>query len=543
MTRIRGLIAALWLLAFWLAAALVVAPRIERDLTAAAKAATQDLPTGYTEAEIRFDGQQAHLSGRVRWDSQRQQIQSVLKDQIRLPGWLGADWNPVSQVHDGMELSPYPPGWLMIAAHGPRGLLLGTAGTDFEARDLAVQIGGRWSENGGYLDNRLQADPARHDEAAEVRATLARIPLPRQNGGGDSAQIQVARIGGDWQRLVPEAKDDHLQKQVEALGLRSIDWEKAVLPAIQNVRRYQEDQRALAAEAERQSKLPPPHLLVACRDKRLLIRGEVATLSLKRELLNSFIDTLPEWRVLDDVRVNPQRRARADFGPITAALLPPENPKDPKTAGKSLFIGFPGSAWQELDVLAGSDTQPWKEVLPKDLPPALLNDDSRMVLEWLQGSAKGIPKLPVRLQPSFLTLTLTPEKVILAGQVAEESSRTQILEAARQKYAGRALVLAEGLLARGTCEPASDLEQTLRSLPALPEPGTPGLLAFARPGQVWKSLPAAEKLAQPGAVAASGLLPQEFPAAMAEDTFLEGFDHLRHHWKSLAEGARKEAAP
>ena len=39
------------------------------------------------------------------------------------------------------------------------------------------------------------------------------------------------------------------------------------------------------------------------------------------------------------------------------------------------------------------------------------------------------------------------------------------------------------------------------------------------------------------------VLPQEFPAAMAEDTFLEGFDHLRHHWKSLAEGARKEAAP
>jgi hypothetical protein len=173
----------------------------------------------------------------------------------------------------------------------------------------------------------------------------------------------------------------------------------------------------------------------------------------------------------------------------------------------------------------------------------LIQDDSRMVIEWLQGSAKGIPKLPIRLQPSFVTLTLLPDKVILAGQVAEEASRTQIIESARQKYTGRALVIAEALLARGTCEPSGDLQQTLRSLPDLPELGSPGAIAFSRPGQVWKSLPASEKLTAPGAVAASGLLPQEFPAAMAEDTFLDGFDHLRHHWKSLATDAKKEAAP
>ena len=33
------------------------------------------------------------------------------------------------------------------------------------------------------------------------------------------------------------------------------------------------------------------------------------------------------------------------------------------------------------------------------------------------------------------------------------------------------------------------------------------------------------------------------PAAMAEDTFAEGFDHLRHHWRNAVNHATKEAAP
>jgi len=543
MTRTRWLIAGLWLLAFWLAAALVVAPRIERDLTTAALAATKDLPTGYQAPEVRFEGQQALVSGRVRREEQRAEIVATLKGKLRADSLLGAGLNPVQSVADELEIVPYPPGWLMIAANGPRGQLLGSAATDYEARDLATLLGQKWSEKGGYLDSHVRPAPEVHDEAPEVQAMLAKLPMPRTEVSGDSAQLQVARIGGEWQRLVLDAKDEHLHEQVTALGITTPDWEKAILPAIQNVRRYQSEQRTRAAEAERQSKLPPPHLFLAARDKRLLVRGEVAAISLKRELLNAFIVAFPEWRVLDDVRVNAQRRAVADFGPISEVLLPDETADDPKTSGKSLMLGISGAAWEKVDFLVGGEAQPWKELLPKDLPPALIQDDSRMVIEWLQGSAKGIPKLPIRLQPSFVTLTLLPDKVILAGQVAEEAARTQIIESARQKYTGRALVIAEGLLARGTCEPSADLQQTLRSLPDLPEVGSPGAIAFSRPGQVWKSLPASEKLTAPGAVAASGLLPQEFPAAMAEDTFLDGFDHLRHHWKSLPTDAKKEAAP
>lgn len=543
MTRTRWLIAGLWLLAFWLAAALGVAPRLEQKLAVAAQQATRSLPTGYPAPEIQADGQRLRVTGQVRRESQRAEIVTTLKGKLRADSLLGRGLNPVHTVEDALDVVPYPPGWLMIAANGPRGQLLGVAATDYEARDLANSLGQKWSEKGGYLDPKVKPDPERHDEAPAVQAMLAMLPLPRTDVSGDSAQIQLARIGGEWQRLVLDAKDNHLHDQASALGIEAESWEKIILPAIQGVRHYQADQRAKADEAERQLKLPPPHLFIAARERRLLIRGEVATLSFKRELLNTLIATFPEWRVLDDVRVNAQRRAATDFGPVSEALLPPAEGEPSPSTGKSLMLGLPGAAWQSVDFLVAAEAQPWKNLLPKDLPADLLQDDSRMVVEWLQGSAKGIPKLPVRLQPSFVTLTLLPDKVIVAGQLAEEAARTQIIESMRQKYAGRALVMAEALLARGTCEPSGDLQQTLRSLPDLPTPDSKGAIAFCRPGHVWTSQPATEKLLVPGAVAASGLLPPEFPAAMAEDTLLDGFDYLRHHWKSLTPPATQAPQP
>lgn len=542
MNRTRCLIIGLWLLAFWLVAALIVAPGIEADLEAAASRATGNAVTGYAAPSVSFRGQHAVVKGRVRREEQRREILELLEKQVRVAGRPGQGFNPVLSVKDELQTVPYPPGWLLIAANGMRGLLLGRTASEPEARDLAVQIGGRWAEQGGYLDNRLRADAGSHDEAEDVQPTLNRLPMPRADAGGDSGQIQFARIGGEWQRLLPDSRDKVLRERVMASGLASSDWEQVILPAIQNVRRYQSEQRALAAESERQSRLPPPHLFLAVRDGRLLVRGEVATLALKRELLNLLISSFPDNRVLDDVRVNPRRRAVADFGPISTALVPAAEDKS-ATAGKALHLGLPGKAWEPVDFLVAGDARPWAGHLPKDLPANLLQEDSRMVIEWLQGSARGIPKLSIRQQPGFLTLTLLPDKVILAGQVAEEPVRSQIIEAARQRYAGRALVMADSLMARGTCEPSADVQQTLRSLPDLPGPNSMGTLAFARPGAVWSTRPATEQMTLPGAIAASGLLPQDFPAAMAEDTFLDGFDHLRHHWKTLVVDSAKPPAP
>ncbi len=539
MTRAQWLTAGSWLLLFWLLAGMVWAPALERRLERRAAELLAEADTGHEPARARFDGQRAIVTGRVRHPAMREDIASRLRHGLRAPGLFSAKLNPVTELRDEMELSPYPPGWLLLAVSGKRAELAGLAATEHEARDLARLLEERWLAAGGRMDSRVAAAPERFDEAQDVTATLEHFPSPPQDSGPDSARLYLARIGGAWERLQPDMTDDALKQRAEPQGVLAADWSLLKVP-VYYTRKYQDNERARLAEQERQSRLPPPHVILAARAGRLLARGEVALLAQKREFLNTLIQAFPDWRVLDDLRVNPARRAITGYGPVTSALLPQD------AGGKSLALGLPGKGWHIVDWLeedeegAGKD---WRAELPADLPQELVAADMRMAADWLTDDAQGIPSLPIPAQPSFLTLTLLPDKAILAGQIAEEPLRMRLVQAARLVYAGRTILLADGLLARGTCEPTADVEQTVRSLPPPPRPGQPPVLAFARPGEVWRALPAAEPLLAPGALAGSPLLPEDFPAAMAEDTFAEGFDHLRHHWRNAVNHATKEAAP
>lgn len=537
MTRTRWIIACSWLLLFWLFAGAVWAPAIQRRLEEKAAALVQDIQTGHEPISIHFSGQQAILIGKVRHNDQKQALENTIAEKLRLPGFLSANLNPVIQLRSEIELAPYPPGWLLLAAQGTRSMVYGTLASDYEARDVSQLLQDRWSKVGGRLVSRLKSDGSRFDEAPSIETTLDQMPPPRMDRGGDSAQVQIAHLGGQWERLTLDATDDHLRGQLASYPITDEEWQHIILPALEQTRRYQQAERIRLAEAERQAKLPPPHIFIASRDQRLLLRGEVATLKIKREFLNTVIVAFPEWRVIDDIRVNAQRRAVADFGPITTALLPLGTEPG---MNKALALGLSNSAWQFVDWEIGEEAQPWKDLLPQDLPSSMLLEDSKMVTQWLQGNAQGIPTLSIPAQPSFLTLTLLPDKVILAGQLAEEALRTRLIEATRRAYAGQAIIFSDALLARGTCEPTLDVEQTTRSLPPLPKENEAPILAFARPGQIWKSQPASEAILAPGALAKSSLTPPDFPAAMAEDTFAaEAYDQLRHYWRQLATPAKE----
>ncbi|HYF37219.1 MAG TPA: BON domain-containing protein [Prosthecobacter sp.] len=535
MTLARWLIAGSWFLLFWLLAATVWVPAIQHQLTAAAQPFLLTLPTGYDPVLVTFEGQHAILRGRVRKPEHRAAAERALRENVRTAptAGFGRNLNPVAAVTNQIEVVPYPPGWLMLAAQGRQARLTGAGATVFEARDAAARIRQQWLGQGGTLDGDVQIDAARFDESPEAEKTLTSVPSPRSSGG-DSAQIQIARLGGVWRRLPIEAADSHLRTEVLGLGLNDADWKSLVLPAVQAARRYQQAERAREAQRQLQAKSPPPHVFLAARDHRLLLVGETATLAIKRSLLNKVITTFPDWKVVDEIRVNPRRRAEGEFGPITTALLPSE---DSESTNKSLMLGLSGAGWQSIDWQVGRDARPWQKLLPEDLPPDYLARDSTVAIEWLQGEFRGIPALPIRAQPSFLTLTLLPDRAILAGQLAEEANRTQLIEAARRAYSPRAVVLAESLLARGTCEPTPEIQQTLRSLPPLPKLGQPVVFAFARPGEVWKSLPVTPAMLEPGGIEQASLLPSDFPAPMAEDTFAEAFDYVRAAW------AKQTSAP
>lgn len=532
MTRDRWFIASSWLLLFWLIAGTVWIPAIQNQLQTKAELSIHEVKTGYPPIHIRFDGQVAHLEGKVRNEQQRQQLEEQVAKKLAPMGFFATTLNPVVGVHNDVEVEPYPPGWLLLAAQGPRAVLYGTLASSEESRDLSRLTQEIWDKHRGRLTGVIKVNADRFDEAAAIQTTLDQLPPPLRNEDADTAQVYVANLGKGWEKLPLELDDPSLREKISSYPITDEEWNETLKPALARTRHYLQTERKRIAETKHQATLPPPHLFFAARDQRLLLRGEVATLKIKRELLNVVIGNFPDWRVIDDIRVNDQRREVADFGPITTALLPL---KTDEATSKTLALGLSGAAWEFLDWQSTEEPPKWARVLPKSLSAALLNEDHRMVSQWLQGSAQGIPALAIPAQPSFLTLTLLPDKVILAGQLAEEPLRMKLIESVRRAYSGKATLFTDALLARGTCEPTEDVEQTIRSLPPLPnKDGTP-VVAFARPGQTWKSEEATPALLKPGALSKSEMIPPDFPAAMAEDTFMaEAYDHLRHYWKPQA---------
>jgi len=214
MTPARWLIAGSWLLLFWLIAGAVWVPMLERKLEIEAVKLLDGFDTGYARAEIQFSGQQAHLTGKVRHQAEQVEILRRISDQVRVPGILSSGLNPVTQVTDGLEIVPYTSGWLMIAAQGQRGMLLGTLATEYEARDVGRLMEERWSKSGGRLSSALKTDATRFDEAPGIQTTLDQLPQPDLQGGGDSAQVQITILGTGWKRLTLDAADDFLRQQL-----------------------------------------------------------------------------------------------------------------------------------------------------------------------------------------------------------------------------------------------------------------------------------------------------------------------------------------
>ncbi len=550
MNRMRWCIAGGCFLLLWLIAGTVWGPVIQDRLQ---KQATAVLRTEGGEAlagvAVEVHGQSVRLAGKVRREEERARVVQMMEQQVRsgtpLAAGLGGGLNPVSEVVENVEVSPYPPGWVLLVSHGGRGQLLGVAANEYEARDATVQITNFWLNQGGRLEGTVSVRPDLFDESPTAEKTLRGVPKPfpfatplavpglnEKPADGEartsSEQLQVARLGSTWETLNVEAEPEVLERQVRRVGATEEDWKQRIWPALEKVRQSRAGEKARQAEEERLAKLPLPHLFFAVRDSRILLRGEVATAAIKRELMTAMVAMYPDWRVLDDVRINEGRRPTAQFAPLTTALLPERGADGkPVKEGKAFALGVAGQPWVPVDWQVGADSRPWKEKLPTGLPEALLIEDSRVVIEWLQGGFKGIPVLPAKLQPAFLLLGLLPDRVLVTGQVAEESTRMQLIEALGKTYGSHVRIVSDNLQVRGNCEPSGEVLQTTLSLPILASVGKAGALAFARPGEVWTQRAMTPTILEPGGLGKSGLLPKTFPAALAEDAMLELSDYFR----------------
>jgi osmotically-inducible protein OsmY len=524
MNRARWITSIVTLSALWLMGALVLAPRMQNALETAAREAVEGLPafTGRaSRVKLVFQGQQAHLSGAVRTAQDRSTLEQAVSELVRAPtplaASLGLRLNPVSAVHNEIEVAPLPPGWLLLAATGPQARLLGAAASEHEARDLARSVQENWGTRGGVVRGVPQIDAEYRDEAASVSTTLRGLPPPQ-----NSAQTLLARIGQPWKTLRPDESDTALLAEARLQGVTEVEWREHVLPALQEVRAAARAQQAAEIERHRQAALPRGHVFIATRGGEITLRGEVGDAASKRGLLDETLPVFAPRQVHDEIRVSPRRRPGGEFAAISTALLPGKGAGQEKT----LYLGFEGGAWKAVDWQVAGEAQPWKKELPADVDAALIQQDSNELIAWLQGAAKPRATLPSR--SAFITLAVFGGKAVLCGQVGEESTRSQLIAAARRAYAPRILVLHDELRLDAGCLPARGILNTVKSLPLAPPASSEGIFAIATPGSVWAVLPVTRALVEAGGLTRAPGLPDGLSASLVEERSIEAIEQLRH---------------
>jgi hypothetical protein len=522
MTRARWITSILVLSALWLLGALVFVPRLERELAVTSRSMLSQQPLlarRLNHLQLEFDGQRAHLSGKVRTVQDRLTVETAVRDLVRAPtplaASLGLRFNPVADIRNDIEVLPFPSGWMLLAANGPQAKLLGTAANDYEARDLSRSVQNGWSAKGGTTEGTLTTDTESHDEADNVTTTLRSMPAPPT-----TAQAYLARIGESWKELTLAATDETLQAEARAHGVSETDWRQRVLPVLHELRAALKQQQTTEAERQRLARLPPGHLFIATRASQVILRGEVGTAAMKRAILDEALEVFSQRRVRDEIRISSQRRPAGEFGPITTALLP--SPKEKN--GRAMFISLSGDAWQPVDWQIAPAEQSWNNNLPTGLDAALLRNDSAVLSTWLE-SANNDPSGPQPL-PAFITLALFDSKVILSGQVAEESARSQIIAAVRKAYAPRVIVLHDELRLHADCKPSNGIIHTVSTLPAAVTHGL-GSFAIAVPGGAWSVIPVTRDLIEAGGLARSKQLPSGLSVALVEERSAEAIEQLR----------------
>lgn len=519
MNRERWIVSVFTVLALWLLGALILLPGVERALEQATREVLEAQPllaNRIGRVSIAFDGQVARLRGEVRSAQDRAIIEATVRDLVRAPAPFAAGisrrLNPVAWVRNEIELAPYPPGWLLLAAGGTHARLLGAAASEFEARDLALSVQESWQARGGSLQGQPEIDASQHDEAMEVSATVRGVPAPQA-----FAQMHLAKIGGAWRTLSLDKPDAVLKAEARATGISEADWQERILPLLVAMRATLAKQQAAEAEARRLAALPPGHVFLATRGEEVVMRGEVGSTAIKNSLLHEALEVFAPRQVRDEIRVSAARRPSEEFGPVTTALLPP----DEGDRGKALFLGFGGEAWMAVDWEVGSVARPWHKYVPRGVKLEWLLGDSTRIIDWLKGT--NAPAPPVA--PAFVMLAIFGGKVILSGRVAEESTRSQFIAAVRRASAQRWIVIHDGLRLNAACRPWAGVLDAVKGLPPFPARGAAFHLVNANGS--WIDLPVTPDLLQPGGIARSGLLPPDLPPALVESHAAEAVEQLR----------------
>ena len=524
-----------WFIAIALWAGLVLlgwgvwASRIERALETAAREVLRSHPNArhFKNVSVTFDGQQAVLGGKVHKAAMRGLAAHIVGVELRRASGIGAALNPVTSVRNEIEIEPLPPGWFLLALDDDRITLLGLVGSD-EEKELVSQMAGKLlSKPGVDFRATVTVDDEKAGASENLDATLGSLSAKPPAIGG-SATILTARVGEEWQTHEPDA-EEALREMLAGYGVGRSQWEKDIMPLVKVAQQRSAARRSEAEKAARLAKLPPPHVILAIKGGDALVQGEVGSATLKTQLVEATLRSCAGMRVFDLLRISENRRPVVDAA-ATLSFFPPIS--DGARTG-FIAVAVPGGEWRMASPPGADVAASILAALPRDVDAKLVEPDARSVARWLANTSPD-PAAPIK---PCVTLAVFGDRAWLRGQVAEESSRSQILDGARKAYPNHVLVQFIRLNAR--CSPVEEALPTARSFPPAPAADAPGIIAFAVPGEVWKSAPVSDAVFASDGIEKAGILPSGFPTHGAVDEFSEALDALKVHWEGIKRAKTK----
>lgn len=518
-----------WFIAITLWAGLMLlgwavwAARIEKTLESAAREVLRSHASArhLKSVEVSFDGQEAVLTGKVHKAAMRGLAAQIVGAELRRATGIGTSFNPVTSVRNQIEIESLPPGWLALVLDGDRIHLLGLTASDDEKEAVSEMAEKLLVKPGVNFRETVQVDEQMVGASENFDVTLASLPERIRVLDG-KAVVLTARLGEEWRTHEPDA-EGALKELLLSYGVDQSGWDKDIAPSLRMAQQRRAAQRHEAEQDARLAKLPPPHVILAIRGGDVVLQGEVGAASLKTQLIEATLRACAGMKVIDRLRVSAERRPKVDAA-TTLSFFPPIS--DASRTGL-IAVAVPGGEWKMIGMPASDVAASVIASLPRDIDARLVESDARSVARWFADTSPD-PGAPIK---PGITLAVFADRAWLRGQVAEESSRSQILAAARKAYPTHVLVQFIRLNAR--CTPVEEALPTARSFPPAPAADAPGIIAFAVPGEAWKSALVTDAIFAPDGIEKSGILPSGFPAQAAVDEFSEALDALRDHLEEL----------
>ncbi|MBL9115896.1 MAG: hypothetical protein JNJ83_12890 [Verrucomicrobiaceae bacterium] len=515
--------AALWLMGSWWSAL-----GIQGELQASVAGLLDQVSEEHPGLAASVRGQNVYLSGTVRESADLTKVTRLLQESARLnSSWSrGTSLSAMRAVNgDAVRIDSRSSGWGIVLADATQATIYGVVNDDAEALRIASQL--RPVFGGVNIVSRLEADAeavVREEELTDTSAVEEIVKMGRAREG----VLAIAQWGSAWKPLDLGLPRERLRRALQDFGISDSLWNEQLAGEVIRLQSLR-DQAIAKREMETKSQqLAPGHVVMAVRADTILVRGELAIPTARDLFLQRVGQLAGSRRVINQLRISDRRKPEPDIRPLIEAMpsLPEGN------LARWVAVGSIQDGWKVVP-LAEIDVEDANTIMPAMLPASV--DHRLMIVDvadaaiWVYSIASEPVTHAPKRYPAHLFLAFAGLDVFVRGCVPNEALRTQAEQAVRKRYPQ--LEADIQIEVDTQCEAGESPLQTLGLLPVAPGADTSGLLAFAVVGEPWSTKSARASLLEAQTLAASGLLPKDFPVNLVMPEVLDVAPALMAHFR------------